>query len=100
MMVAIADAITPQLSSQYYVEVESRTYQSDESDEELLIGIPDAIIFAGKAGAALTESPMTETTSITTQLRPEKFRKVLKGQHTPSSTGDHSRQEWPLTQWQ
>lgn len=72
LIVAIADAITPQLGSQYYVEVKSRTYQTDEADEELLIGIPDAIVFAGKAGAVLTESPMAETTSTTTQLRPEK----------------------------
>lgn len=72
LMVAIADAITPQLGSQYYVEVESRTYQSDEADEELLIGIPDAIVFAGRADTTLTEFPTTETTSLTTQFRPEK----------------------------
>lgn len=72
LMVAIADAITPQLGSQYYVEVESRTYQSDEANEELLIGIPDAIVFAGRADVTLTESPTTATTSVTTQLRPEK----------------------------
>lgn len=40
---AIAAAITPQLSDQYYIEVELRTYQN-EGDNEVLIGIPDAAI--------------------------------------------------------
>jgi Protein of unknown function (DUF4058) len=40
---AIASALTPQLSDQYYIEVELRTYQSD-TDDEVLIGIPDAAI--------------------------------------------------------
>lgn len=72
LMVAIADAIAPQLSPQYYVEVESRTYQSDESDEELLIGIPDAIVFAGQSDTPLAESSIPEAASVMTQLRPEK----------------------------
>jgi hypothetical protein len=42
---AIAAAIEPQLSSQYYVEVETRTYQG-EATEDLLIGIADAAIVA------------------------------------------------------
>ena len=40
---AIAAAITPQLSDQYYIEVELRTHQN-EGDNEVLIGIPDAAI--------------------------------------------------------
>lgn len=47
-IVAIADAIEPQLSSNYYVEVESRTYQTD-ADEDILIRIPDAIVFAERS---------------------------------------------------
>ena len=42
---AIAAAITPQLSDQYYIEVELRTYQN-EGDNEVLIGIPDAAILS------------------------------------------------------
>ncbi len=72
LMVAIADTIAPQLSPQYYVEVESRTYQSDESDEALLIGIPDAIVFAGQADIPLPESVLPEAAAVMTQLRPEK----------------------------
>jgi hypothetical protein len=44
LIIAIADAIEQQLSLQYYVEVETRTYQSDEG-ENLWIGIPDAAVF-------------------------------------------------------
>jgi hypothetical protein len=47
-MIAIANAIEPQLSDQYYVDVETRTYQSDDTGEEVLIGIPDAVIFSAK----------------------------------------------------
>jgi len=70
LIVAIAEAIEPQLSPQYYVEVESRTYQTDESDEELLIGIPDAIVFA-KEDISLPEMPVAEATAVATQPRPE-----------------------------
>jgi hypothetical protein len=41
--VAIADAIEAMLDPQYYVEVETRTYYSDD-DNSVLIGIPDAIV--------------------------------------------------------
>ena len=72
LMVAIADVVAPQLSSQYYVEVESRTYQSDEGEEELLIGIPDAIVFAGQDDGLSPKSSSLEGVSTATQLRPEK----------------------------
>ncbi|BAU14875.1 hypothetical protein LEP3755_54300 [Leptolyngbya sp. NIES-3755] len=62
-IVAIADAIEPQLSSNYYVEVESRTYQS-EADEEILIGIPDAIVFAEKSNRPARS---TSETAVATQ---------------------------------
>ncbi len=86
LMVAIAEAIEPQLSSQYYVEVESRTYQTDDSDHEVLIGIPDAIVFANPypnaksdldadrvsdAGLA-TALPSAHPPNVATQVRPEK----------------------------
>lgn len=72
LMVAIADVVAPQLTSQYYVEVESRTYQSDEGEEELLIGIPDAVVFAGQGDVLSTESSGFESSPTATQLRPEK----------------------------
>jgi hypothetical protein len=76
LIVALADAIEPQLSSQYYVEVETRTYQSDES-EEVLIGIPDAIVFSTQSDVTTGEqlSPsdtiLTYPMTIVTQARPE-----------------------------
>jgi len=48
LMVAIANAIEPQLSDRYYVDVETRTYQSDDDGGELLIGIPDAVVFSAE----------------------------------------------------
>ncbi len=71
LMVAIAEAIEPQLSPQYYVDVESRTYQSDEGDEELLIGIPDAIVFTQPGNIPSPESLSAEDTAVATQIRPE-----------------------------
>jgi hypothetical protein len=71
LMVAIAEAIEPQLDPRYYVEVESRTYQSDEGDEELLIGIPDAIVFSRQSDIPSPEISFVEETAIATQPRLE-----------------------------
>ena len=60
LIVAIADAIEPQLSSQYYVEVEKRTNQSDSADA-LLIDIPQS--------TPISESITNE--SVVVQARPE-----------------------------
>lgn len=70
-MVAIAEAIEPQLSLEYYVEVETRTYQSDDGEEDLLIGIPDAIVFSGQANAKASEQRLAGS-STATQSRPER----------------------------
>jgi len=43
VIVAIASAIKAMLDPQYYVEVETRTYYSDD-DNSVLIGIPDASV--------------------------------------------------------
>ncbi|MBR8838372.1 MAG: DUF4058 family protein [Stigonema ocellatum SAG 48.90 = DSM 106950] len=71
MMVAIAEAIEPQLSPLYYVDVESRTYQSDEGNNELLIGIPDAIVFSRQSNPPSEEVPSVEESVVATQPRPE-----------------------------
>ncbi|MFM7450813.1 MAG: DUF4058 family protein [Leptolyngbyaceae cyanobacterium] len=71
LMVAIAEVIEPQLSSQYYVEVETRTYQSDENEEELLIGIPDAIVFSSQLDNPSPEMPALESAAVATQPYPE-----------------------------
>jgi len=72
LIVAIADTIEPQLSPQYYVEVETRTYQSDDSEDGLLIGIPDAIVFSGQSNTPTTEELLTDDRSVATQCRPER----------------------------
>lgn len=64
-IVAIANAIEPQLSDRYYIDVETRTYQSDESGDELLIGIPDAVVFSARSGRVTgrvtgPEQPITD----------------------------------------
>lgn len=71
LMVAITEAIEPQLSPHYYVEVESRTYQSDESGGDLLIGIPDAIVFSRQSDRASPTVSSLEDTVVITQPRPE-----------------------------
>jgi Protein of unknown function (DUF4058) len=71
LMVAIAEAIEPQLSPQYYVDVESRTYQGDESGSDLLIGIPDAIVAARQLDKAAPTRSSVEDTVVVTQPRPE-----------------------------
>jgi len=71
-MVAIADAISPQLGTQYYVEVESRTYQTDDQDDEILIGIPDAIVFAERGEAKSVPAIEPQTGRVVTQVQPEK----------------------------
>jgi hypothetical protein len=70
LIVAVAEAIEPQLLSHYYVEVESRTYQSDDSDDKLLIGVPDAVVFSKQADTS-SEVPSVEVSSVATQSRPE-----------------------------
>lgn len=50
LIVAIADALAPTLLPQYYVAVETRTYTDgsniDGTSEELLVGIPDAVVLS------------------------------------------------------
>jgi hypothetical protein len=71
LIVAIADAIEPQLSSRYYVEVETRTYQSYESDESLLIGIPDAVLFSSKLPPHNSEPLQADEPPVATEPRPQ-----------------------------
>jgi hypothetical protein len=67
---AIAAALEPQLSARYYIEVETRSYQSSDLDEEtdhVLIGIPDAAVIA-KGGR---EADLSANTALATQTRPQ-----------------------------
>ncbi|MEM9004358.1 MAG: DUF4058 family protein [Cyanobacteria bacterium P01_F01_bin.86] len=68
---AIAAAIEVQLSRQYYVEVETRTYRSSDT-ENLLIGIPDAAVVAKSVSEPLMTPPLEIESSVTTQVRPQR----------------------------
>lgn len=70
-MVAIAEAIEPQLGPEYYVEVETRTYRSPDREEDLLIGIPDAVVFTSQADTSVPEQQVIGI-STATQSRPER----------------------------
>jgi Protein of unknown function (DUF4058) len=68
LIVAIADTVAPQILPNYYIEVETRTYSEDPSNE-LLIGIPDAVV--------LTQSGMTRslpTSATALQTRPQQVQ--------------------------
>lgn len=69
---AIASAIEPQLGRQYYVEVETRTYQSDDDGDEVLIGIPDAAVLACQGNSSTTDQSLLIESPVATQIRPER----------------------------
>ena len=74
-MVAIADALAPELRPNYYIEVETRTYRDQEGNEneedELLIGIPDAAVLAANSLEQLGDEPLLEIGKVLTQNRPQ-----------------------------
>ncbi|PSN14563.1 hypothetical protein C7293_11140 [filamentous cyanobacterium CCT1] len=49
LIVALADALAPQLRPRYYVEVETRTYTDTLDGGEVLVGIPDAVVLSRQA---------------------------------------------------
>jgi Protein of unknown function (DUF4058) len=72
---AIAAAIEPQLSLHYYVDVETRTYQSDDNEEDVLIGIPDAAVLSRpttSASDSASEPALPTQSFVATQSRPER----------------------------
>lgn len=77
LIVAISDALTPELRPKYYVAVETRTYTDDETDEELLVGVPDALILSSNPAAspselrfALIDPLPSSSTRVAVQSRP------------------------------
>ncbi|GET41825.1 hypothetical protein MiSe_66390 [Microseira wollei NIES-4236] len=63
LIVAIADTIAPSLRPKYYVEVEARTYL-DEADEDVLVGIPDALILSSRANSSVLPEPTASGTIV------------------------------------
>ncbi|MBD2311244.1 DUF4058 family protein [Desertifilum sp. FACHB-1129] len=78
LMVAIADTVAPQLRPNYYIEVETRTYQDQEEPEEILVGIPDAAVLAAQSTDRV-EPLRVESGATLTQKRP---RSILLPQPT------------------
>ena len=76
LMVAIADTVAPQLRPNYYIEVETRTYQDQEEPEEILVGIPDAAVLAARSIDQL-EPLRVESGATLTQKQP---RSIFLGQ--------------------
>jgi Protein of unknown function (DUF4058) len=70
---AMASAIAPRILPKYYIEVETRTY-SEDTDPELLVGIPDAVVFAASENRKLPEQATDETASVALQNRPQPVR--------------------------
>jgi hypothetical protein len=74
LIVAIADAVAPQILPKYYIEVETRTYQED-GDSELLVGIPDAVVMASRATAELPKEPIElKSSGVALQNRPQRVQ--------------------------
>jgi Protein of unknown function (DUF4058) len=72
LLVAIADALAPDLRPKYYIEVETRTYQDlDDNEDELLIGIPDAAVLSASSLNPSTENIQLDPGSTLTQKRPQ-----------------------------
>lgn len=70
LIVAIADALAPSLRPKYYVEVETRTYL-DTLEDEILVGIPDAVVLSSKPVASSEIRTEATVPSATVQLRPK-----------------------------
>jgi Protein of unknown function (DUF4058) len=71
LIVAIADAVAPQILPNYYIEVETRTYAEDPSNE-LLIGIPDAVVLTQSSLARSPQPPQATATAL--QTRPQQVQ--------------------------
>lgn len=67
LIVELSNALVPRLRPKYYVGVETRTY-TDDGDEELLVGIPDALVLP-MTEAERNDRAM-EASEIAVQARP------------------------------
>lgn len=69
LIIAIADTLAPSLLPKYYIEIETRTYLNT-TDDSLLVGIPDVVIFSPHSQQNVTpSSTQTTLTSQPTQIR-------------------------------
>lgn len=72
---AIAAALEPQLSQRYYIEVETRSYHSSDSEDDgepLLIGIPDAAVVARGTVGTDTATDTASQAAVATATLPQR----------------------------
>ena len=76
LIVEISNALIPSLRPKYYIGVETRTY-TDEGGEELLVGIPDAIVLPStqmNAQSTSSELETSGTSEIAVKSRPTRIQ--------------------------
>jgi hypothetical protein len=71
LIVALANDVGRRLRPKYYAAIETRTYLEDES-EGVLVGVPDAVVFAG----AQTRQASITTTVTIPQIQPQRVQLV------------------------
>ena len=71
LLVAIADALAPDLRPKYYIEVETRTYQELDEPDDVLVGVPDAAVLSSNGSTSARESLQTDVGITLTQPRPQ-----------------------------
>lgn len=69
LIVAIADALAPNLLPRYYIAVETRTYR-DSPNAEVLVGIPDAVVLS-TPGSSAQAKPHPTGPGVATTVRPQ-----------------------------
>jgi hypothetical protein len=72
LIVAIADTLAPILRPYYYIEVESRTYLSDTS-EEIAIGIPDGVVLSANASSSSSQGVRSTLSGAIVQAPPQRI---------------------------
>lgn len=73
LIVALANDLGSRLRPKYYAAIETRTYLEDES-EGVLVGVPDAVVFAG--AQSRQASTVTVSTVTIPQTQPQKVQLV------------------------
>ena len=71
LMVGLANRLSPILRPQYYIEVETRSYM-DTPEDELLIGIPDAVVLgSNQLNHESKKSPFSEGSRVAVRTPPQ-----------------------------
>ncbi len=71
LIVAIADVLADTISQDYRIEIEKRTYWSDETGDDLLIGIPDVALLS--RGTTSSEKNIATAVADRTEIAPTRI---------------------------